>query len=77
MKAQTYACDGIDVWHAIKHVDEFGHRARGKCRHDFAFTKPPVAKRPHPDKYCAGCLGVEEREAEAAKKKGEANGQTA
>jgi len=55
----TYSCDSIGVWHQIKHIDEFSHRARGACGHDFELKTAPVAKRPHKDKYCAGCLGAE------------------
>jgi hypothetical protein len=58
----TYCLDAIGVWHAVAWLDDFGHRVRGKCRHDFAFTSPPVSRRPHKDRYCAGCLGAEQKE---------------
>jgi len=58
---QLYAPDAIDVWHAVAHVNEFKREIRGRCRHDFMPKQPPVAKRPHKDKYCAGCEGVEEQ----------------
>jgi hypothetical protein len=64
----TYCVDSIGAWHSVAWLDEFNHRARGKCRHDFAFTRPPVNKRPHKDVYCCGCLGAEKREAEEKRK---------
>jgi len=63
MTVQLYAPDAIDTWHAVANANEFAHQVRGKCGHDFKPKTPSAAKRPHKDKYCAGCLGVEEREA--------------
>jgi hypothetical protein len=63
MTAALYAPDRIGTWHMVAATNEFKPEVRGKCGHDFEPARPPVEKRPHPDKYCCGCLGVEEREA--------------
>jgi hypothetical protein len=57
---QQYFVDHLGNWHAMKYFDG-GHCAVGRCRHTFKLQGPPVTKRPHADKYCAGCKGDEER----------------
>lgn len=63
MTTQLYAVDGIGTWHAVAHCDEFSRDVIGRCKYRFTPAQPQIEKRPHPDVYCAGCLGVEEREA--------------
>ena len=63
MTTPLYAPDRIGTWHMVAAANEFKREVRGKCGHDFAPAKPQAERRPHPDKYCCGCLGVEEQEA--------------
>jgi len=69
----TYCADPSGVWHGVKHVDDFSHRVRGLCLHDFEIKSPPVAKRPRIQAYCCGCRGAEEREAAQKKKASQAS----
>jgi hypothetical protein len=68
--AQLYCPDTIGIWHAVAVCNPEFKQVRGKCRHDFMPTGPMLTKRPHPDKYCSGCLGAEEREEKARQKEG-------
>lgn len=68
MTTPTYCTDKLGTWHGVRHVNEFAHEVRGLCGYDFKPVTPPVTRRPHPNQYCAGCLGSEQREAEQRKK---------
>jgi hypothetical protein len=71
-----YCADRIGVYHAvidkggeITSVDDAPGWVRnftGICGYKFKASTQAITKRPHADVYCAGCKGIEEREAKQA-----------
>jgi hypothetical protein len=53
---------GLPMWHAVKVASHTSPEVIGLCGHRFTIARRPVTDKPDADSFCAGCLGVQERQ---------------
>lgn len=64
---------GCPLWHVVKVASQVSNAVLGLCGHSFSNTRRLTSERPHTDVLCAGCRGVEKRQAETSSQEGEAD----